>query len=70
MVEYNSILLNDNGPKTQRQFLWHLAKVADLQKQHPTKRLLAKYLNTSNYVPETTKELYQITSVLLSHLTQ
>lgn len=66
MVEYHSILLNEGESKTQKQFLWHLAHVSDLQRKYPGKRLLAKYLSKSNYRPESEEDMCQIASVLLS----
>jgi len=64
MVDYHAVM--NQRPKTLKQFLWHLAYVADLQSKYPGKRLLAKYLSEPKYTPKNASELRQITSVLLS----
>jgi hypothetical protein len=64
MVEYNAALTD--VAKSQKQFLWYLSHVAELQKQYPGKRLLPKFLSSSAYIPTTKEEFRQIISVLLS----
>jgi hypothetical protein len=66
MVDYHSVALNESREGTKKQFLWHLARIADLQRTYPYKRLLAKYLSNSRYLPKNKEDMRQIASVLLS----
>lgn len=64
MVKYNYAMTGKAN--NQKQFLWYLAHITTLQREYPGKRLLAKFLSNTEYLPDTKDELIQIVSVLLS----